>query len=205
VFYYLVKKRGISPATAIKAGVAYVIDYSAAADWLRQRASMEELQAAGLFNAKKNFKLFKHRLILPYWCDGEVAMMQVRNIDWRNKEEDGPKELTIGPVTVPFNANVLLEAQETVHICEGAIDTLSLLELGLIAVGIPGARSFRPQWCELFEDVQEVVLALDNDAAGDEGAAAIAGNFRLVGRDVKRLMFPPGIKDANELLLASSV
>jgi DNA primase len=199
-FGYL-KRRGISPSTAIDAGLAFVADYGLAANGLRKRASVAELQGAKLFNSKGNFKLFKHCLVIPYRIDGEVVTIQARNIDWRGKD-DGPKELTIGPVTIPYNADVLLEPLEQVYICEGAIDALSLLELGLAAVGIPGARNFRPEWAELFADVEEVILALDNDEAGHDGAAIIAGYFERVGREVKRLELPDGVKDINEFLTA---
>jgi DNA primase len=202
-FSYL-QRRGISSTTAVQAGLGFVADYRRATDWLRQRASLAELQAAGLFNERENLKLFKHRLLIPYWCDGEVAMTQARNIDWRNKDRDGAKELTLGRISIPFNADVLLEPQDAVYICEGAIDTLSLLELGFAAVGVPGARNFRPEWCELFDDVREVILALDNDATGHEGAAIIAGHFGRIRREVKRLELPSGIKDINEYLMSKT-
>jgi len=203
-FDYL-RRRGISASTAVEAGLAFVTDYSLASHWLRQQANIAELQAVRLFNGKQNFKLFKHRLVIPYWCDGEVAMMQVRNIEWRNMKQDGPKELTIGRVCIPFNADVLLEPQETVYVCEGAIDTLSLLELGFAAVGIPGTRTFRPEWCELFEDVEEVVLGLDDDQAGHAGAEQIAAHFSRFGRTVKRLELPDGVKDINEFLTSVTI
>jgi DNA primase len=200
------RRRGISAATAIGAGLSYVADYRRATAWLREQATLEELQVAGLFNVKEdgksNLKLFKHRLLIPYWIDGEVVAIQARNINWRSKELDGPKELTLSPVAIPFNSDTLLDRQEQVYVCEGAIDTLSLLELGFTAVGIPSARNFRLEWVELFADVGEVVLALDNDAAGDEGAAAIAGHFGQAGREVTRLELPEGINDINEFLVA---
>jgi DNA primase len=202
-FDYL-KRRGISATTAIDAGLGFVADYGLVAHWLRERASLAELQASKLFNGKENFKLFKHRLLIPYRIDGEVVTIQARNVGWRGKD-DGPKELTIGPVSIPFNADVLTERQETVYVCEGAIDTLSLLELGFIAVGIPGANNFRAEWVELFDEVGEVVLALDNDQAGDEGAATIAGHFERLGREVAKLELPDGVKDINEFLTARAV
>ncbi len=203
-FSYL-KRRGISAATAVEAGVGFVADYDLAKDWLTRRASVAELQAAALFNAKGNFRLFRHRLVLPYWCAGEVAMLQARNIDWRDKERDGPKELTAGNVVIPFNADVLLDLQEEVYVAEGCIDSLSLMELGFVAVGVPGAGNFRPDWVPLFEDVGEVILCLDNDAAGDEGAEQIAGHFEKAGRTVKRLQLPAGVRDINEFLVADGL
>ena len=51
----------------------------------------------------------------------------------------------------------------------------------------------------------EIVLALDNDEAGNEGAALIAGHFGHRGQTVKRLELPQGTKDINEFLTATAV
>jgi DNA primase len=199
-FDYLAR-RGISAATAVRAGLAFAPGYDATSKAMREMFSRSSLQAAGLFNDGGNLRLFKHQLLIPYWVAGQAVSLQARNINWHDKETDGPKELTIGPITIPFNADVLLEPQETVYICEGAIDTLSLLELGFVAVGVPGARNFRPEWVELFDDVGEVILALDSDDAGREGAQRIAGHF---GRPLKQLELPDALKDINEFLTSST-
>jgi DNA primase len=196
------ERRGISFATARGAGVACLTrPYAAVSRRLRQWFPLADLQAAGLFNAKGNLRLFRHRLLWPYWLGGEALALQARNTDWQDKS-DGPKELDLAPVFLPYNADVLAEAQETAFVAEGTIDCLSLLEAGLPAVGVPGARSFRPSWAEWFDQAREVVLALDNDAAGREGAAGIAGHFRQAGRPVKVLRLPPGTKDVNDWLRA---
>ena len=135
-FAYLTR-RGISEATAVRAGLGFLPNYEAASQTLRERVPLSDLQSAGLFNVKGNFRLFKHQLLIPYWIEDQAVTLQAHNIAWRDKG-DGAKELTIGPITIPFNADVLLEPQETVYVCEGAIDTLSLLELGFVAIGIPG-------------------------------------------------------------------
>jgi DNA primase catalytic core len=196
------QSRGISYATARAAGIGYISDYRFASTDLRKAIPLDELQAVGLFNAKGNFRLFKHRLVIPYAVEGEVYFLQARNLDWRSQELDGPKQLTFGPVSIPYNADLLLQPQEVVHVCEGVTDTLSLIELGLPAVGIPGVNNFRPEWVCLFEDVQDIVLAFDNDAAGHRGAATVAELFRRAGRTVRVLELPEGIKDISEYLMA---
>lgn len=74
---------------------------------------------------------------------------------------------------------------------------------GLRAVAIPGTGAFRREWAALFDGIPEVVLALDNDDAGREGAARIAEAFAAAGRDgIKSVQWPDGVKDANEYLAA---
>src|SRR5262249_5212668 len=142
------------------------------------------------------------RLIFPYWLNGEVQGMQARNTEWRSKELDGAKELTIGPRTIPYHANILLDDQAEGYVVEGALDTLSLAELGLPAAGIPGASKFKHAWVNLFGAVGDVILALDADASGEKGAAQIGDVFQRHGRKVRYLNWPAGIKDANDYLLS---
>jgi DNA primase len=196
------ERRGISFETAARAGVAVLTKpYDVVSRRLKGLFPVPDLQAVGLFNDKGNCRLFRHRLLWPYWLDGQVFALQARNTDWRDKS-DGPKELDLTQVLLPYNADALTDAQECVYVAEGVIDCLSLLEADLQAVGIPGAAAFRPDWVEWFDQAREVVLALDADDAGRRGAAAIAAHFRAAGRAVRVLQLPPGVKDINELLLA---
>jgi DNA primase len=156
---------------------------------------------AGLFNAEGRLRLYRHRLLFSFWLDRECLGMQGRNMSWTDKDS-GPKEITIGRITVPYNADVLCVPQEQVYVTEGAIDCLSLLELGLPAVGIPGAGCFRPSWVPWFDQANEIVLALDNDKAGHEGTAEVTKHFRKHGRTVRVVEWPTGVKDANEYLLS---
>jgi DNA primase len=188
------ERRGISPATARACGLGYVTDYRKATDWLHERFPLDELKASGLFSARGTLRTYRHRLLLPYWLDGQVLGLQARNI-----EGGQPKELTLGPVAIPFNADALLGEPGDIYITEGAIDCLSLVEQGLAAVAIPGAGNFRPAWVGLFEGWQ-VVLAFDADEPGRRATERVAALFAAEGRAVQTLTLPPDCKDVNELL-----
>src|SRR5206468_1139011 len=127
-----------------------------------------------------------------FWLDDEVYALQARNPDWRGKK-DGPKELDLTPVLLPYHADALADAQQCVYVAEGVVDCLSLLEAGLQAVAVPGASSFRPEWVEWFDLAGEVVLALDADKAGRQGTATITAHFRRAGRSAKVLQLPLGV------------
>jgi DNA primase len=200
--YAYLRRRGISAGTACAAGVAYLSpgQYSAASRYLLDRATLGDLQALGLFNDKGNLRLYRHRLLFPLWLEDEAYGILARNHDWRSAK-DGPKELLIGSAPLPFNCEALADAGGEVFLCEGAIDTLSLLEVGLSAVGVPGAASFKPEWVPLFDTI-EVVVAFDADEAGRRGVEQVARLFTAAGRPAPKVLeLPDGVKDVNEWLV----
>jgi 5S rRNA maturation endonuclease (ribonuclease M5) len=84
-------------------------------------------------------------------------------------------------------------------IVESEIDALTLWEQGYVAVALGGANLTPRQRDLLIQSpVEELVVATDNDRAGEEIARTIT--FELNGYlTVKRLDLPDHIKDINEL------
>jgi DNA primase len=189
--------RGISFATAVNAGVGTVRDYDVLTRWLLKRWPAEELRRCGVFNRNGNLVLWGHRLLLPFWLDGECLGLAARKIDWKPGDRF-PKELTVADPLVPFNADVLLDSPPEVFVCEGVIDCLTLMARGFPAVGVPGAQRFRAEWVRLFDGVSEVIVAFDNDDAGRAGSMRVARAFAKDGRTVKALQLPEGVKDLTD-------
>lgn len=83
---------------------------------------------------------------------------------------------TANRTTYLFNASLLVEAPVThpVYLCEGEWDTIAMnwllkrLEVKAIAVGVPGANTFKREWAPLFKD-RDVIVCYDNDEAGEQG------------------------------------
>lgn len=56
-------------------------------------------------------------------------------------------------------------------VCEGEFDRLVLQSHGFAAVtSTGGAATFRPQWAQALEEIEEVYICFDNDQAGANGA-----------------------------------
>ena len=85
---------------------------------------------------------------------------------------------------------------ESVVICEGEIDTLSIISAGFKAVGVAGANSFFRPWRHLLDHVDDLLIAFDGDAAGIEGA----GKIKSVLSHARIVEMPEG-KDLNDILL----
>jgi len=172
-------------------------DYDRVSRRLLAEHSLEDLQFAGLFNSQGNLRYGRHPLIIPYIDERHRPFFfQARAID-KNIQ---PKELNFqGTIPFPYNKEVLDGKPGTVYLCEGAIDTLTLLGNGFSAVGIPGANSFKPEWSGLFRN-KKVILCLDNDEAGRAGEERISALLKEAGLETRSLGLLPDGEDINSWL-----
>jgi hypothetical protein len=132
--------------------------------------SSMQLIESGLFNENGYLRYFKHTLIFPYLdFDGKVCYFQSRAVE----QDTHPKELNPrGRIPLPYNAPALKSDVNSIYIAEGAIDCLTILEKGFMAVGIPGAKNFKEDWVPYFKN-KKVYLAFDRDRVGREGEMQI--------------------------------
>jgi DNA primase len=190
--------RGIDFETANLTGAVQIGDPREVWDILNRRFSPEDLRAAGVVSEFGEFIFFRHRLVFTYIDEGQFVYLQARDIDGQSDR----KELCLSGLCspVPFNADLLRQDPDEVFICEGCIDTLSALQLGYPAVGVPGVTGFRPEWFSRFRGVRRVILAFDNDSAGHRHAAELRSQFRMRGITAAAIC-PRDVKDVNDLLV----
>jgi DNA primase len=86
-----------------------------------------------------------------------------------NPKYEGPK----GASSHLYNPLGLGPGAEEVWIAEGEFDCLSLVVVGIPAVGVLGAGNFNRHWALLFEGA-EIVIAFDPDEAGNTQAEKLA-------------------------------
>lgn len=103
-----------------------------------------------------------------------------------------------------FNIKGLTSSVSPIFIVEGAIDALSIIEIGGEAVALGGTSNYR-QLAENIADVkpaQPLILALDKDEAGERAEENLARALDDIGQKYYRLDIYGNSKDANEALLA---
>lgn len=93
-----------------------------------------------------------------------------------------------------FGWNNLKNDIDDVWLCEGEWDALAMLELqealkfeGTI-IGVPGAGTFKADWCMLFKD-KDVKALYDNDAAGRDGAKKCHKSIKSLARNLTFLQW----------------
>jgi DNA primase len=135
-------------------------------------------------------------LVLPY----EDGLGRVRQLRYRPLFRDPPSKYITAKGEHAHLFAVRAADNPTVYVCEGEIDTMTLWQVGLKAVGIPGAATWKPDWKWIFRPphVQRVVLVLDPDEAGISAARRMLADLKEVV-DVDIVKLPSGL-DVNDVL-----
>lgn len=196
---WLQDNKGLTFATQERAGLRWLHNWQAADKGMKERFNADILKQFGLLNKKDDLHFKDQRLIFPFRWKGEVVFLQGRNVAAKDKQARFCN--LSGNTPILYNADALVEAQERaapVFICEGATDTLSLLQAGRLAVGIIGTQGLKARWVEAFRGLK-VFFAFDSDEAGQEAAAKYARLFFEASQPTPRaIKLPEGVKDINE-------
>lgn len=136
-------------------------------------------------------------MIFPIFVDGEVEYIVARHIDSEKK----PKYLNLkGEINCVFNEDILKHTKEVV-ICEGIIDTLSIIQHGFPALGVLGTGLFKPEFVDKFKQIKTVYMCFDNDLPGLRGMERLDEYFDT---DIKAIPLPSNIKDLNDYFLSAT-
>jgi DNA primase len=205
---WLQREKGILPATQDRLGLVFLADAQAAARALGDHFGVEPLRQLGIVVDRKDiqtkasrlyFNFARHRLLFPFFWKGKPVDVQGRDIAAKDKGDRFRN--TGGRNAIPYNADALLEARTTgepVFLCEGATDTLTLVQSGRLAVGIVGVGGFKTAWLEAFAGL-EIYLTFDSDDAGRTAAKKVTRAFVDGGLHApKTIRLPPDSKDVTE-------
>jgi DNA primase len=188
-------RRGIDAGTMLRAGVVYFPRraYRRVMRRMLDGFALEELQRSGLFNARAHLTFYRHRLLFPFYVEGQPVYLQARTTAsgveprWHNMR---------GGVPSLYNADALAQrvSGEVVYLVEGFTDTLTLLAHSFTAVGLVGAGGFREEWLAPLARFR-VVAALDADAAGLRATLRYQEMFRARGIQLASLELSSDVND----------
>ena len=194
--------------------------------------TLDWLQKRGIFLKTINdFKLYntnhtdKNVVAFPYFLDGKIVNCKYRDIDTKQfyQEKNSIKSLyNIDAVKQNWQENTETPIPNRIIFVEGEIDALTLYQCGFKNVvslpdGAPKEAKFNVQdkrfsafqESEWIFDAEEVIIATDNDNAGNALKLELLHRF---GRDICKVVHFPTykdmttdevkqIKDANECLM----
>lgn len=154
-----------------------------------ERIGADAWRASGLADWSAGFSHPAARLVIPWrgrGVDGEVHFLQRRPIRPEGPKYTGPRGLT---PAWPFGIgdfDELAGPDTELAIVEGALDAVALTALARIdgddriAIGVQGVDGWRREWAELGKG-RKVVIAFDDDEAGDKRVKKIRDELRNAG------------------------
>jgi DNA primase len=170
---YLTKERGLRPF------------------WIKQ------FQLGVVREPVRGHERYVGRVAIPYRTGfGEPRGFRFRRLDNGSPKYDGDPGVQSHLFAPKYTAEKL------VYVTEGEFDCIILHQIGLRAVGIPGANHFKREWRWMFRHAERVVGVLDGD--GDpKAAAAFQTKLSVNLRDIVPVTFAqmPNGHDINTMYL----
>jgi hypothetical protein len=91
---------------------------------------------------------------------------------WEGQEEARAKE-----IFNPQAQEMAMNMERTLWICEGEKDTLTMMEAGELAIGLPSGSGDGVLEDLVFDGIPQIIIATDNDKTGKEARERILGRF----------------------------
>lgn len=150
---------------------------------------------------------YKSRIIIPYYDkSGKLIYWNARDMFGNSKQKylGPPKEIGIGKEDVIFMAGNWPKAGETVYLCEGEFNALSV-KLSELNSAACGGKNMSEKQALMLSDYK-IVLCLDRDKAGKQGTTKMASMISSVetvknGDKLQFVIPPPDYNDWNEMLI----
>ena len=154
---------------------------------------------------------YANRIVIPYYnAMGDLIYFNARYLGKRKETlryMGPPKEVGIGKEDVVYIPEWPTPGQE-IWLTEGEFDARSIHHAGQqveeqMYAGAFGGKNLSEMQIELLRPYR-IVLALDNDKAGERAVATMAQTLRSSGKGCSYVLPPDGYKDWNEMLQKTS-
>lgn len=199
-------KQSLEKATAAyQANVGLALDYLAGRGITASTANMYRLGVVASDAANLGDERYVGRLSIPYIAaSADVVALRFRALD-----ESTPKYLSrSGAAPHLFGVSCLLGDSREAVIVEGELDQMTLTQMGVTAVGCPGAKAWQSSWRWLFEDFDRVIVLADGDEAGRDFGKTMVQEVGAVmvelpaGEDTNSIYVKYGAEQLREILRA---
>lgn len=159
-----------------KAAERYAGSISLAEDYLKSRGIPLEVARVARLGVVEHpevgHELFRGRLSIPYITKSGVVDLRFRSLNAAVE----PKYMGMtGAETKMYNVLDVDRAGDSICVCEGELDTLTISSMvGWACVGVPGANSWKKHYTRLLADFERVFVFADGDQAGTDFARSLA-------------------------------
>lgn len=167
-----------------QATMQYLAHLDLAAGWLDGRGiDLEHARRNGLgvvVEPLRGHESYRGRLSIPYLTPSGTMALNFRCIQDHNcKEIEGHKKYLKPAGTKQHLYGVMYydDADNFIALTEGEIDALTLQQIGIPALGVPGAENWKPHWTSILQDFSTVYVFSDGDEAGQKFAKRVMTEY----------------------------
>lgn len=155
--------------TKYEAEIPIALDYLAARGITKEMAA--EWRLGVVYSPEPGHEAAIGRLCIPYQNKLGVIGVKFRCLQAHEcKTEKCPKYINpLGQESYLFNVLSTEADADTIHLCEGELDTVILAHvLNEPVVGLPGAQNWKPHYPFHFKGFDRVLVWADGDKAGED-------------------------------------
>lgn len=138
----------------------------------------DTIKVAKLGLGKRKFEggVIANAIMYPYFEGGSCVGVKYRSLPPAVKDFRFTANREVGI----YRQDVITKDMESLILCEGEIDTLTLVDKGYQnTVGVPGCKGKKVEWAEKLLLPKRLYLVFDNDETGQEGARDFATRFGI--------------------------
>lgn len=159
-------------------------------------------------NPPLGFERYRGRLSIPYLTPSGVVNFRFRCLEQHNcSEAEHGKYIGLeGLETNLFNVMDIKKPGDTICVCEGELDAITLSMCGIPTVAVPGATAWKEHYGRCLEDFARVLVLGDPDDAGKGLNKKLVNDVRAVpvrmpkGEDCNSLYLKEGIDGLRRLI-----
>jgi hypothetical protein len=167
-----------------QATMAYREHLDLAAEWLAGRGiDLEHARRSGLgvvVDPPKAHEPASGRLSIPYiTATGTVAITFrcMREHDCKAIGGHGKYWKAPGTKTRLYGSLWYDKAHDYIALTEGELDALTLQQIGIPALGVPGSENWKPYWTSVLQDFSTVYVFSDGDESGQKFAKRVLSEY----------------------------
>lgn len=166
----------------------------------------QQFRLGVLRNPLLGHEAFKDRLSIPYITPAGVVTFTFRCLRDHvcketvvgHKPDGKPKycpkyRAPFGLERTLYNVGDFKKDTDTIYICEGEMDALTLSVCGFAAIAIPGVSQWKDHFTRCFADYAQVFVVADGDEAGYRLGAFLSTEIKA------RAVRPPKGEDCNSI------
>lgn len=132
---------------------------------------------------------FTFRCLQDHVCKDVILFVNGQGKEVKCKKYRAPE----GMERTLYNVGDFKKDTETIYVCEGEIDALTLSLCGFAAIGVPGVQNWKDHFTRCFLDYVQVFVVADGDEAGYRLGAFLAKEIKA------RAVRPPKGQDVNSI------